>query len=150
MQIKICSISNCPVLCITLNQNYVNVSSEYNFLYAVSYCSEKASNSFICNFNKIRKEREKTETSQKMIVVHNHTGNKIVIFWRTHKYRWWFKLLCCQFISGIENKKQRLLGMVELGHSLMRPFNNPQLEVPTFRDLMLKLLSGTTSDVILK
>ena len=65
MQIKICSTSNCPVLCITLNQNYVNVSSEYNFSYAVSYCSEKPSNSFHLQFQqdteRKRKNRNLTE-----------------------------------------------------------------------------------------
>ena len=41
----------------------------------------------------------------------------------------------CQFISGIEDGKQRLLGIVDLGCSLMRPFNNPPLKVRSFCDM---------------
>ena len=36
----------------------------------------------------------------------------------------------------LRTTQQRLLGIVDLGRSLMRPFfNNPPLEVQTFRDI---------------
>ena len=42
-------------------------------------------------------------------------------------------MICC-FISGIVDKNQGQLGIVDVGRNLMRPFNNPQLDVRTFRD----------------
>ena len=46
-----------------------------------------------------------------------------------------FKLLCCQLIFGIKDKKQRPLGSVDLGRSLMQPITNPPFKVRTFLEL---------------
>ena len=38
-----------------------------------------------------------------------------------------------QLISGIEDRKQRLMGIMDLGRSLMQHFTYPQLKFRTFR-----------------
>ena len=58
--------------------------------------------------------------------------------------------MCCQLIFGIEVKKQRLLGIVDLGRSLMLPITNPSTRSPNllwhiFKEFQGKMLSSLWS-----
>ena len=51
--------------------------------------------------------------------------------------------MCCQFILGIENKIQKILGIMDLGRSLMRPFKQSSTRSPNLPWHLLTIQNRT-------